>query len=128
MANYEISEPLQELAAAVIDEHETLHHLSDALDRIIFMTSDKAKRSRGRTVFADTELVRPKLRDLADCDFIITFYKPATDGMTDEQLKRLMYHELRHVGADAEKPYIVPHDLQDFRDIVGAWGIDWIRG
>jgi hypothetical protein len=133
MAKYEVSESLRDIAEKVIEENENLRHLAFELDRILFMYSDKNKISRGKTVYADTELVKPKYREVMTYDFIITVYKPPTQYLSDEQMERLMYHELRHVGVeytgdgeDDVKLSIVPHDVEDFREIINSWGIDWL--
>ena len=41
------------------------------------------------------------------------------------------YAELLHVGIDAdenggERYSVRPHDLEDFRECVDRWGVDWI--
>ena len=63
------------------------------------------------------------------CDFTITVFEPNCEGMTDEQLRILLLHELMHVGITIDKDgaeayHIVPHDLEDFRAIVGRFGPD----
>ena len=128
MVNYEQDKRLAEIAEKVIEDHANLHHLKDERCRIAYQYSDEEKKSRGKTVFADTEKVKDKLKAILPYDFIVTFYRPNTANLTDEKMERLMYHELRHVGFDAEKGKftIIPHEIEDFRDVVDAWGIDWI--
>lgn len=58
-------------------------------------------------------------------------YEPNCEGMDDEHMSRLLFHELLHVGIDVdedgEERYSVrPHDLEDFRECVDRWGVDWI--
>ena len=78
-------------------------------------------------MYADTELVKEKLRGFLPYEFIITFYEPACADMDEEHLKRLMYHELKHVGFDgSDKFRIRPHDIEDFRACIDKWGYDWI--
>lgn len=131
MAKFEVSESLRDMAAKVIAENESLLHLETELDRILFMYSDQNKTSKGKTVYADTEVIKEKFREVMAYDFVITFYKPPTQFLSDEKMERIMYHELRHVGIDYEgeddvKLYIVPHDVEDFRDMINTWGIDWL--
>ena len=59
-------------------------------------------------------------------DFVITFYWPNCENMTEEKLEMLMYHELRHVGFGDGTFTIIPHDVEDFRDVIDRWGLDWI--
>ena len=61
---------------------------------------------------------------------MIVLYGPNTAGMTGEQLKILLWHELLHVGMsmniDGEPVYrIVSHDVEDFRVILNKHGFDW---
>lgn len=36
-----------------------------------------------------------------------------------------MYHELRHIGIGEKGLKIVPHDIEDFKDILKEYGLDW---
>ncbi len=124
---FSISNELKILADDVIEEHANLAHLKSGDIMIVYMYSDQEKKKNGGLVYADTQLVNPKMKALASCDFIITFYKPNSDMLSPDQLKILMYHELRHVGYDPakNKHYIIPHDVEDFKDIISEHGVDW---
>jgi len=58
-------------------------------------------------------------------------YETNTAGMTEQQLRILLYHELLHVGIDEAgeglKYVITPHDIEDFRKVIDRYGIDWAR-
>ena len=125
---YTQDETLKKIAEKVIGEKANLHHLKDDRCRIAYQYSEEKKTSRGRTVFADTEKVKDKLKALLPFDFVITFYKPNTAILSEGKIEKLMYHELRHIGFDPKdgKFTIIPHEIEEFRDIVDAWGIDWI--
>lgn len=127
-ATYTQDEKLAKIAEKVIEENANLHHLKDERCRIAYQYSDDKKTSRGKIVFADTEKVKDKLKAMIPYDFVVTFYQPNTANLTDDKMEKLMYHELRHVGFDpAEGKFtIIPHEIEDFRDIVDSWGIDWI--
>ncbi|OZV10781.1 hypothetical protein CIW83_18350 [Tissierella sp. P1] len=58
-------------------------------------------------------------------DFIITFYENNTGFLNDNQLKILMYHELKHIGIGERGLKINPHDIEDFSDILDKYGLDW---
>ena len=50
--------------------------------------------------------------------------------MTEEQIRILIFHELLHIGIevddDGEEHYsCVPHDLEDFKQIIDRFGTDW---
>ena len=122
---------LRELAKDVISEFENVRHLANYKDqvRIGYQWSDRDKVKNGCVVYGDCEKVKPKLKQFIDYDFIITFYASAKE-ISDRARKILMYHELRHIGIDKDDMgeltfYIVPHDIEDFSDIINTYGEHW---
>ena len=92
-----------------------------------FISSTKAK------TIGKTKLVLGECRKVTDLqklfcphDFLIIIYEPNCEGLTEEQMKILLWHELKHIGVDEEgETYVVPHDIEEFRDIIEAHGLDW---
>lgn len=125
------SEEYAELAQEVIEEHEDLHWILRAGISIGYLESDKEKKSRGMFVRGECEVVKPHYRTYCPHDFLITVYSPNVIGWDSSMLKKLLYHELLHVGMDdsgEEVRYITnPHDVQDFRAVIDRYGIDWAR-
>lgn len=120
MSEFVRSEELEKLAAEVLEDYDLE---AEGVD-ILYLVSGKSKRSKGKVCFADTEKIKPKVRSFVPYDFIITFY--ADSQYLSRKAKRiLMLHELRHVGWDGEKTYIIHHDVEDFRGIVETYGLDW---
>lgn len=129
MVEYTKSDTLQSLAEDVMSVSEEFDHLRDWGCRIGYQYSDHAKKSDGKLVYADCMKVNDKLKAFLPLDFVITFYEPNVTELNDAAMWRLMYHELSHVGFDETgKCCIIPHDLEDFRSVIGRWGIDWIKG
>lgn len=123
---FEVDEKLKALAATVMEKRKDLKKLAVPECRIAYLRSDKKKTSHGRMVFADTEKLTDKVKALTPFDFIITFYDPACAALNDEQMEVLMIHELKHVGYEPGKPFfIIPHDVEDFRDVINDFGLDW---
>lgn len=119
-----LQEPsLDELAGQVIAEK--FPDLDGAV-RIKCLRCTQPKKTNGKTVYADCQKLSEKTQALTGLDFVITFYDDAKE-ITPEAAWILMEHELRHVGWDGEKKSIVPHDVEDFRDIIDAYGIDWLK-
>jgi len=62
-------------------------------------------------------------------DFFIVVYEPNIELFTDKQVEILLRHELHHVGIDFEsnenKYYIVPHDVEEFWEIINNNGLRW---
>ncbi len=122
---------LRELANKCIDEFELLENLRNYRYevRIGYQWSDEDKIKDNMIVFADCEKVKPKLKQFIDYDFIITFYEAARD-ISENAKKILMYHELRHIGIKEKVDgdlsfYIVQHTVQEFREIIDKYGLDW---
>lgn len=124
---YRESEELRSLAEAVMEEHPDVSHLKEFGCRIAYFISDKMKKSSQKIVFADTEKVKEKYKALVDYDFIITFYEPCIQDLSDKAIKILMYHELMHIGYDGDKCKIIPHDTEDFKRILELFGVNWIE-
>ena len=124
--NFRKDDTLAALGKKVIENHPEFDALRYC--RIGYLYADKEKKSKNKTVYADTEKLSDKMKALAPYDFVITFYEPSCRSLTPDRMEILMYHELRHVGYDAteETCSIIPHDLEDFKDIVDKYGTDWI--
>lgn len=123
---YTKDDGLATLAGKIIERYPEFESLKYC--RIAYLYADSSKKASGKTVYADTEKVSDKAKAVAHVDFIITFYKPNCEGLDQKRLELLMYHELRHVGYEPNegKCSIIPHDLEDFKDIVREHGPDWI--
>lgn len=123
------SEKVAQLAASVLESDPALAYIRESSASICYLESDREKTSRGRTVYAECERVPDKYRWAIPYDFSVTVFAPNVARFTDEQMRVLMAHELRHVGIDRdgnEETYrIVPHDVGDFRDIIERYGMDW---
>ena len=127
-----ISQEYTEIGEDLIENEDALAHIRESEATIIYLGSDKAKTSRGRTVFGECEKVVDKNKWAIPADFLVVVYEPNCADMDDEQLRVLLLHELLHVGIDHDKDdnevyRVVPHDLEDFRLIVDRYGTDWAQ-
>lgn len=91
---------------------------------------DKPTKRSGKIVLGTAEVVSPKFNYLTGIDFVISIYQGTWDIMVEEQRKALLDHELCHcfVGEDKQgNPVykIIPHDLEEFREIIERYGVDW---
>ena len=117
---------LQKLANYIIKKYEHMELLKDIPVRIAFQYSDKEKKSKNKSIFAECDKVNEKYSLFCPYDFLITFYEPNTAFLSDKAFELLMYHELRHIGINEKGFYIIPHSVEDFKDIIKKYGIDWI--
>ena len=104
---YQRETELEGILYEVMEEHENISHLKEL--RIVALVCDKAKHKGDSIVYADCSKVTPKMADVLVL------------------LRTLCWHELMHAGWDGRKKSTVPHNLEDFREIVEAHGVDWIN-
>ncbi|WP_408954745.1 putative metallopeptidase [Natroniella sp. ANB-PHB2] len=123
--DYKLDGRLRYLAKRILDKMEDLSEIRDiiGLENIGFVRSYKEKKSQGRTVFAECKKVTGPERAIIPYKFLIIFYDPNIANLSDNQKKIVMYHELRHIGP---RENIVPHDIEDFSDIIKEFGIDYL--
>lgn len=120
------SEDIEKIGLEVINEHPNeFERIINGDFQVAFLESDQEKTTNGNRVFGECSLVSKKYKWTCSYDFMITFYTKNCEYFTEEQLKILMWHELKHMGIDKNNPYIVSHDLNDFREIIDTYGVDW---
>lgn len=120
------SPELRKLGRETIKSHEDLHWIREFKIRIGYCESDYDKISNGKIVYAECVKVKALYQAYIPYDFIIVFYTPNSDLMTDKQRSILMYHELLHVDMDANgKLKLRPHDVEDFLPILKEHGLLW---
>ena len=132
MDTRKISEEFADIGASVISSEESLQDIRNSQATIVYLTSENAKMSNGKKVHAQCEKVPDKYKWSIPADFTITVFLPNIEGYTEEQKRILMFHELKHVGivfnADGSETYsTVPHDYEDFKEIIDRYGTDWSK-
>lgn len=125
-----ISERYALIGAELVENEESLAHIKRSHATIVYLSSNVEKRSHGKVVLGQCERVPERWKWAVPADFTITVFEPNVVGMSEMQLRVLIYHELLHVvignNKDGEEVYrCLPHDLEDFRAIVDAFGADW---
>lgn len=102
-----------------------LNVIRDYNAKIGYVRSFEVKRDKGNQINADCRKVNGTYTAYLPFDFVITFYEPNVYHMSENQKKILMLHELRHIGIGERGFRIENHDIEDFRDILDRFGIDW---
>lgn len=124
----EISEHYAELAREVIEEHYELADLMAGDVTIVYLSSTHKKKSKGKYVLGQCEKVADKNKWAIPCDFTITIFDRNMEGASDEFVKKVLFHELLHVGIDEDGiKFIRPHDLEDFKAVVDEFGVNWAQ-
>jgi len=128
--HYKKSDYYKDLAEEVIEEHVDLQWLWNV--RIDYMTSTKTKTSQGMAVYGECIKVKEWMQVYIPHDFVIVIYEVLADHLPREVQKRLLHHELLHIGSSEKDGELIyktnPHDVQDFRAIINEYGLDWING
>jgi len=122
---YEIANDLKELGETLIAALPELYVARNYSPKIGYLRSYEAKKSKGKTINAECRIIKGVYTAYLPFDFVITFFQPSVECMTDNQIKILMLHELRHVGVDKAGFTLVPHDIEDFTDILTRYGLRW---
>ncbi|MCQ2507250.1 MAG: hypothetical protein MJ097_00505 [Dorea sp.] len=113
----------------LIRSEPDLQHIKDYGIKIAYLESDEEKIENHKVIMADCTLVSKKYKWCCPYDFFITVYEPNIRELSEKQIEVLILHELHHVGVDdtkmEPKPYIVPHDVEEFTDIINRYGLYW---
>lgn len=113
----------------LIGSEKLLQDIAESSVRIAYLSSDMEKKKGDKLVLGQCEKIPEKYKWSVPYDFTITIFEPNVERLTDDQLKIVMYHELLHVGirkdGNEEQYYVREHDIEDFRDILDRYGLDW---
>lgn len=97
--------------------------------RIAYLSSDEEKKKNHRYIFAECCKVDKKYSWCCHYDFFIVVYEPNIYYFSEKQIEILIRHELHHVGIDYSKDeiefYVVPHDVEEFWEIINEHGLRW---
>ena len=117
------------IAERVIRDHEELHFIKEYGCRVAYLESDEGKTKGKKDVLGECIKVQKTYEWICQYDFVIVIYAPNTFMLEDDQLSILLWHELQHIGLneDGEEPsfYVVPHDIEDFSNILELYGLHW---
>lgn len=117
------------IAERMIRTEPIFENLRDYPIKIGYISCSKAKTKQNKIIHAECIKVKPEYRWMIPYDFMIVVYEPNVAHMNDEQIRILLQHELQHIGIDFEgtepRLYIVPHDIEDFENILRDHGLNW---
>lgn len=128
--NRMLNEQYAAWGSELIAQEDALIDIRNSHATIVYLSSDYAKTDKGRTVYGQCERVADKYKWGIPADFTITIFDPNVEGKSDEALRRIIFHELLHVGIDIdkdgdEKYSIRPHDFEDFKLLIDRWGTNY---
>jgi len=124
---YIIDEKIKEIVKKVIAKDQYKRYDLDYIDvdKMFFVHEKGSRRKRYyKDVFAFIQKIKEPYRTLTGKIYLLIvtdrFYE------LDDNLKELVIlHELLHVHSDFDGK-LVPHDVEDFKEIIDDYGIDWL--
>jgi hypothetical protein len=121
----EVSEELRELGEKITARFPEFDIIPAFDIKVGYAVSGKRKIKDGRLIYAECCKVKIPYNAWLPYDFVIVFYEPNVALMTDNQQKILMRHELKHIGIGDRGLCLVPHDIEDFDNILREYGLTW---
>lgn len=129
MDRRQISEEYTAIAEDLIQSEDVLAHLRDCKATIVYLSSEHKMMKDTKAVLGLCEKVNEKYKWGIPADFTITLFEPNLIGLSSEQIRIVIFHELLHVGIgyhDGEEQYsVIPHDIEDFKYIIDRYGAHW---
>lgn len=117
------------IAKRLIRELPEFRDLREAGVKVAYLRSQKEKVKNHKVIFAECCKVEDKYSWCCRYDFFIVIYEPNIIDFSEEQLEILIRHELHHIGIDYTdsglKYYVVPHDVEEFWEIINEFGLEW---
>ena len=122
--SYDKAETVEELANRLIAKYHP--HLANV--KIAYLYKNKDMTSNGKTRIASAEKLSPKVKALADFDFLIVISYPAYNALGDKQKRAVIDHELEHCWVEDSDSgdtllRILPHDVEEFGAIIQRHGL-----
>ena len=116
-----------DMAYDVIRNTPSLQWILEEDISIGYLSSNFPKKSNGKIIHGICRKIPDRDRWAIPYDFVITIYEPNVEGWEEDKLRILLHHELLHVGmGNGQAKYkIIPHDIEDFKEIINQYGIDW---
>ena len=129
MDTRQMNDEYAQIGADLIATEPSLEPLRDCRATIVYLSSEHEKKSKRKLVLGECEKVPEKYKWAVPADFTITLFEPNVERMNPEQIRQVVFHELLHVGIEKdgneESYFIVPHDVEDFRECIDRFGFDW---
>lgn len=128
--NRQINEKYAKMGAELIASEDMLIDIRNSQATIVYLESDNEKTDKGRIVYGQCEKIADKYKWGIPADFTITLFTPNIEGKSDEAIRRIILHELLHVGIGVKKDggeeyTVLPHDFEDFRVLIERWGVNY---
>lgn len=129
--NRHINEFYAKIGAELVRTEPVLADIADSNATIVYLSSDLEKTDgEGRIVYGECERIKDKYKWGLPADFTITLFEPNIAGKSHEAIRRIIFHELLHVGIgvgkdEMEQYFVRKHDIEDFKYLLDRYGTDY---
>ena len=124
-----LNEEYAEIGHRLIETLPEFDDIKEAEVSIAYLSSDKEKKTAHKKVLGECRKVDTNYTWCCPFDFLIGIYEQNIAGFDDKQIETLIRHELHHIGVEMTNTgygfYIVPHDIEEFYEILFDCGYDW---
>lgn len=121
----ETDDEMKSLGEQIIVKVPGMAYINEFDIKVGYVKSYERKSKDGRSILGECRKVSKIYGAYLPFDFIITFYEPNMAMLSEDQVKILMWHELKHIGIGDRGFIINPHDVEDFFDITDEHGTRW---
>lgn len=125
LVDYEPAEDIKDLAEKLITSKSELSFINEFNIKVGYVRAYESKTKSGRVTYAECRKINGSYLAYLPFDFVITIYEPNTAWLTDNQIKVVVYHELRHITITERGLAVKPHDIEDFESILRQHGLNW---
>jgi len=130
MISYSTCPELLELIRKVVEEVEDLSYLKDRVDEIFPVWMDGGKHLN---YFAKIRIISGAWTALCayfNCEFkyMLIVNGEHFGALNEVGKKRVIEHELRHIPYDSEKKGLERHNVEDFKEMLRKYGLDYVHG
>lgn len=121
----EYAPDIELLAGSVIASISELRFIDEMGISIGYIRSYERKIKNGKATLGDCRKVTTNQGAFLMFDFLVTIYDANVSGMTDNQIKILLWHELKHIKMGDRGLTVAPHDVEEFDAIIESCGLHW---
>lgn len=121
----ETAEDIQTIAEKIITKIGELNFINELDIKIGYVRSYERKTKDGQVIYGDCRKVSKVYGAYLPYDFVITLYELNIGHLTDNQIKILIWHELKHIDIGDRGFTLRPHDIEDFYSIIDQYGTRW---
>lgn len=125
----EVKDEYKSIGEKLIEELAEFEYIRNSDVKIVYLASDEEKKKNRKIILGQCIKVTDNYKWCCPYDFMIVVYEQNCVELDKRQMEILIQHELHHVGigtdGNEDTFYVVPHDIEEFWDVIDAHGLEW---